>query len=179
MKSKTSYIIILITFFIILINCKKKQSNLSEKSSTKQQVIKTDTISDKISLKILYGKTFYMITKTDSIDILYHYCNASINTIKVYKDSVFEDFGQEDYTMKVGKKELVENQILFFGKEEQSVPEKKYNFKYLNKNKGYWKINNKIYIDSLYINSLPSIKQPCIECWDKEDCDEMEKSKNK
>ena len=119
----------------------------------------------KLNENLILNRTFYRVTKTDSIDILYHYCNASINTIKVFKDSIWEDFGQEDYTMLVNKINSNEEQISFLGKPNQVTPEKLYTFKLNNKANGYWYINNKVFIDSLSIDKIKQYKEPDSECF--------------
>ena len=175
MKHFSTYIKLLLIAYLILTGCKNNYS--SKELVTKPQTKKIfDTIKN-LRPEILYGKTFFFLTKTDSVDILYHYCNANINTIKVYENSIFEDFGQEDYTIKLVKKNIENNKIIFYGDNEQLAPVKKYTFKYLDKKQGYWKINNKIYIDSIYSSGIPNIEQPCTDCWDKDDCDEMERQK--
>ena len=110
-------------------------------------------------------RIFFRVTKTDSIDVLYYYCNASINTIKVYKDSIWEDFGQEDYTMLVDKIYINEKKISFIGKKGQVTPEKLYLFEVEDESKGYWKINAKTYIDSIEMKKIKQYKEPEKECF--------------
>ena len=65
--------------------------------------------------------------------------------------------------------------MLFLGETSQNNPLN--SFLFIKKDKKYWSINGSIYIDSLFAHTIPNIIQPCIECWDKDDCDEMKKRK--
>lgn len=165
--------LILISLLLIFTACKKSNSKKDE-SLTVNLVINKDSINEfkvlpkKIKAEEVYNKVFYAITKTDSVDIVYHYCDASVNTIKVYKDSIWEDFGQEDYTMLVGKTDINDKELYFLGKQEQTTPVKKYSFSIENSDKGYWKINDKTYIDSLKIDKIKQYRQPDKDCWEDE-----------
>jgi len=171
LKFKHSFSIVTLTI-ILFISCKKStltiNQNKIQEANTTKEVLQQQPEN-------IYNKTFFKVTKTDSIDILYHFCSASINTIRVYKDSVFEDFGQEFYTMRVVKENVNNGEVLFLGDTSQSNPLNRFHF--IKKDKNYWNINGNIYIDSLFAHTIPNIIQPCIECWEKEDCDEMEKNK--
>lgn len=154
--------IISASFFVF--SCKKEkkiENNIATENVSPVVKVATKNTGQEFVL----NKTFFRVTKTDSIDILYHYCNASINTIKVYKDSIWEDFGQEDYTMLVDKIDVSGKEISFIGKQEQVTPEKLYFFELEDESKGYWKINNKIYIDSVEIEKIKQYREPDSECF--------------
>lgn len=154
--------IIGISFF--LFSC--KQENKTENNIASEKVNSAIEITKKdLKQELVLNKTFFRVTKTDSVDLLYHYCNASINTIKVYKDSIWEDFGQEDYTMLVDKIDVSKNKISFTGKQQQVTPEKLYVFEIEDESMGYWKINNKTYIDNVEIGKIKQYKEPDSECF--------------
>ena len=161
---------ILLTLVLILTN------SCNQKKNDKEIVLLSNysiTAKDSIKIKDVYNKIFYNITQTDSIDIIYHYCDANVNTIKVYKDSIWEDFGQESYTMNYSVSKVLNNKTILMSNPNQID----FTFELLDIQKGYWKINNKIYIDSLKIDAIIQYEQPCLECWDEDDCIEMERQK--
>ncbi len=119
----------------------------------------------------LVGKTFYRITKDKDKHILYEFCDASINEIKIYRDSVFENFGQEYYYMKISEISRINESYIIKTKGVVDI----YNMKMIDSVSGFWKINNHIYVDSIKSNRIEKIIEPCIECHDKETCDEWAK----
>lgn len=160
---------ILILLVFVFFSC-KKNNNRGQKTISHVDSLskKSEILADKLKAEDIYNRIFYLVTKTDSVDVLYHYCNASINTIKVFKDSIWENFGQEDYTMLIEKVELNGKKINFKGEKSQDTPEKLYAFSLIDKSKGYWSINNKIYVDSKKIDTIQEFWQPYKDCWEDE-----------
>lgn len=150
--------------FCLVFSCKNetKVNNMVSFEGIRPEVI---VIKKGLNKESLLNKTYYRVTKTDSVDILYHFCNASVNTIKVYKDSIWQDFGQEDYTMLIDEVNVNEEKISFIGKEEQIIPEKLYVFEIEDESKGYWKINGDTFVDSLKIDKIKQYIEPESECF--------------
>ena len=144
---------ILLTLVLILTN------SCNQKKNDKEIVLLSNysiTVKDSIKIKDIYNKIFYNITQTE-----------------VYKDSIWEDFGQESYTMNYSVSKVLNNKTILMSNPNQID----FTFELLDIQKGYWKINNKIYIDSLKIDAIIQYEQPCLECWDEDDCIEMERQK--
>ena len=156
------FLIIVISNSFLFYSC-KKEKNKRDNIAVKE--VQSKTTQNDLKPELIYNKTFYKVTKTDSVDILYHYCDAGINTIKVYKDSIWEDFGQEDYTMLVDRISVNGKKIVFHGKLDQVTPEKLYSFEIENESKGYWQINNRTFIDSIKISGIKQYKEPDSECF--------------
>jgi len=171
-KPKKKNLVFFTMIVIVLCSCNQKKRQDNHKIINKK-TIDLSIIKDLPNIKDIYNMAFYKVTQTDSIDIIFHYCDANVNTIKVYRDSIWEDFGQESYTMSYSVSKVINNKIIFLSNPNQ----RDFTFEILDIQKGYWEINNKIYIDSLKINTITHYEQPCIECWDEDDCAEMERRK--
>ena len=152
MKHKRLNTILLALVLILTNSCNQKKND-------KEIVLLSNysiTVKDSIKIKDIYNKIFYNITQTE-----------------VYKDSIWEDFGQESYTMNYSVSKVLNNKTILMSNPNQID----FTFELLDIQKGYWKINNKIYIDSLKIDAIIQYEQPCLECWDEDDCIEMERQK--
>lgn len=158
----------IILFFILMsltISCQDKKQ------------IRKENINDNQLLNI-EGHTFYRVTQTGKNLSLYQPCDANIEKYIVYHDSIFHDLGQEFYTFKISKHEISNNKYkylggYFFG---NTVTNKEaLTFEVLD-GKKYWKINNQLFIDSLYANTIPRKEQSCKECYD--GCDAKKKTSN-
>ncbi|MBU2950781.1 hypothetical protein KO493_08735 [Tamlana agarivorans] len=157
--------IIKMLFILCFIFSCKDETKINNKVSSESVSLEYVVLKTHLKKESLLNKTYYQVTKTDSIDILYHYCNASVNTIKVYKDSIWQDFGQEDYSMLIDEVNVNEEKISLIGKEEQITPEKLYVFEIEEESKGYWKINGETYVDSLKIDKIKQYNEPESECF--------------
>ena len=120
----------------------------------------------------IIGHTFFRITKTDSMDIIKQPCDARIATYKFYKDSIVHDWGQEIEAFKVLRSEDRMSFIRNFQHKNEV-----YQLKILDKEKHYWLINNEVFIDSLYIETIPYVEQNCIECYSEDVCSETDENK--
>ena len=159
-------LIFLLIAILFTTNCRQSKSNFN----TNLMANKNDSITNSnkenfqtIKIDTLYGKTFYRITETDSIDILYHFCDASINTIKINKDFIYEDVGQEDIKMYYLEVIKQNDSIIFIGKDNQQ-----YSLSPLKTKKYYWKINNNFFIDSIGVNHIAEYWEPYEKCWGEE-----------
>ncbi|MFK8269122.1 hypothetical protein [Capnocytophaga cynodegmi] len=152
---------LLISFFGVISCNQNKNKYQQEIAINKQYSDILNRVEDlpPINVDTLYNRVFYKITQTDSMDILYHPCDASINTIKITENFIYEDMGQEDIEMYYSKINKEKDTIFFVGKDEQ------YKFYLLNVEKGYWKIDDKIFIDSSKIDNVAEFWEPYKKCW--------------
>ncbi|WP_144283277.1 hypothetical protein [Chryseobacterium echinoideorum] len=128
------------------------------------------------------GHTFFRVEDTKEGKVLYQPCDAKTPKYIIYKDSIFRDWGQENYILIISKILNTKNQTIFrtkykYNNETPETNDSLITFQQLDKNKKFWKINGEIFIDSLYINTIPHSKQPCKECYD--DCEDIERSDSK
>ncbi|WDF59946.1 hypothetical protein PQ462_00940 [Flavobacterium sp. KACC 22758] len=158
-----SMLFCLILLSISIISCKDKKriANLKEKK-----------------LQLPVGHTFFRVTIKNRDTVICQPCDANIAKYVIYKDSVFHNWGQENYMLNIVSLINGGNQIKL-----------KTTYKYNNEtpdgidstitiqqlNKKIWKINDEIFIDSLHINSIRHINQPCKEF---DNCDENKKEVN-
>ncbi|AUS05681.1 hypothetical protein [Pseudotamlana carrageenivorans] len=161
---------LLILIVLVLFSCENRRTNkeINVYDDKDNALEKVDLTLSRVRENEVFNKTFFLVTKTDSLDILYHYCDAEINTIKVFKDSVWENFGQEEYTMIVKDVVSSDKRIIVKGRERHQKANENYVFKLINRNKGYWSINDKIYIDSLNVGQISEVWQPYKDCWEDE-----------
>lgn len=153
---------LLISFFGI-ISCNQNRNKSQQQITTNKEysdISKSVEEPQSTNIDTLYNRIFYKITQTDSIDILYHPCDASINTIKITKDFIYEDMGQEDTKMYYSKVDKREDTIFFINSTNEQ-----YKFLPINIKKGYWIIDDKIFVDSLEVNNMVEFWEPYKECW--------------
>lgn len=149
----------------IIISCKDKIDNKSigNKSEIKKEYSKID----------VEGHTLFKITETDSGKILFKPCGANFEKYIMFGDSIFHHLGQEHFMFKITSKEILENQINYkliykYNLEVPDTADSLIKIIPLDKNQKYWKINNDIFIDSIFSNTIPIHKElPCDEtCYD-------------
>jgi hypothetical protein len=149
MKKIISTMIILL--FFNLTSCQDKQNGNKKKNDR--------NIKDNFSLD---GHTFLKVTDTDSGKVLFQPCGASIESYKFYKDSLYHNWGQESDL--INKISLSRNNNGYFLKGFNINTNKSEEFD-IEKLKGelfYFKINNKIFIDSLFIKKISQRKETCV-----------------
>lgn len=175
MKLKIIFNIILLS--IITISCKDKKfdnTNINNKNEGIEEYSKIN----------ITGHTFFKITETDSGKILFKPCGANFEKYIIFGDSVFHDLGQEHFMLKITSKEILENQTKYkvIYKYNLEVPETADSLLKiipLDKTQKFWKINNDIFIDSIFYNTLPVHKElPCDEdCYDCPMIDNLQSNK--
>ncbi len=117
----------------------------------------------------LNNGTFIEVSKVKGKDALFYPCSASINKIVLLDNSIEEFSGQETAKGKILNKKLNSNNVQI------KLENTSYTFEIIDLAKHYWKINNRIYVESEFANSIEKIKEPCTECYSKEECDYLKK----
>lgn len=169
MKKYTYIILIIFTFFF---SC-KKETTLNTNETTKNNLKPIQ----KEEYQAPY-KTWIKLTNKNSKEIIFNPCDADNKKLIVTKKIIKEYVGHEVLTHRIKSIENEGNKYNFI-LENNGV----FTFKYLSLKKGVWASKDTYFngdftaIDSLYSNEIEIVNQPCIECWEKEDCDEMEKNK--
>lgn len=133
----------------------------------KKQIDK-ENIGDGPVLSSIEGHTFYRVTQNKKDSILYQPCDANIEKYKIYNDSIFHDLGQEFYTFKILSHKNEKNKYNYFGEYffgTTAIKKEAIIFEVIDIKKKYWKINNELFIDSIYSNTIPHKKQSCKECY--------------
>lgn len=121
----------------------------------------------------IIGHTFFKVQESKNGKILFKPCGAEIEKYIVYKDSIYHDLGQEKFYLNIITTANSENSNQFKTKYKYNgeVPETEDSlliFKKLDKNQKFFKINNQIFVDSIYAKSLRIVKElPCDDdCYD-------------
>ncbi|MCX8523673.1 hypothetical protein OF897_07025 [Chryseobacterium formosus] len=133
---------------------------------------KENNLKDEIPEGII-GHTFFKVSQTKNRKVLYKPCDANIPKYKIFKDSIFHNWAQEYYSYNITSVKNMKLQTSFrtnykYNNEIPGTKDSLVIFEKVGKDKMYWKINGEIFIDSLYVNKIPNITQPCSECSD--DC---------
>lgn len=129
-------------------------------------------------LQIPVGHTFFRVNIHNKDTITYQPCDANIAKYVLYNDSIFHNWGQEHYTLNIVSS-LTENaqiKLKTMYKYNHEIPDgidSTIVFQQLNKK--FWKINDEIFIDSIYANSITHIIQPCKDC---NNCEDNNKETN-
>lgn len=113
---------------------------------------------------------FYKITKLNNELVIMDYCDAMNKEIRIKNDSVYQIFGHETYSFKINSINRTNSFIEF----SENVSVGSYVFKPYDSSKKLWKINNELYVDSVYAKLYSIYKEPCTECFPKERCDQLE-----
>lgn len=147
---------------IMILSCINKKDNI-EKNQTVDNYSKID----------FSGHTLFKVIETDSGRVLYKPCGANIEKFKIYRDSIFHNLGQEYYTLNISSKEVLENEITYrliykYNLEKPENSDSILKIQPLDKKQKFWKINNDLYIDSVFVSTIKTIKElPCDEeCYD-------------
>lgn len=131
-------------------SCQKNQKN--------DKINNTEIIKDEFNLE---KHTFFRVTETDSGKILFKPCDASIENYKFYKDSIYHNLGQEyDIIKKLSFVKSYDNYI-FKGLNNNTKENELIQVTRINVDDYYLKINNEIFIDSLFIKKIPLVKESC------------------
>lgn len=151
----------ILSFSIISCKEKKRITNLKEKK-----------------LQLPVGHTFFRVGINNKDTIIYKPCDANIPKYVLYKDSVFHNWGQENYMLNITSSITGNNQIKLKTtyKYNDEIPDgidSTITFQQLNKK--IWRINGEIFIDSLYVYSIKHINQICKEC---DNCDDTIKKED-
>ena len=158
---------ILFSMLILAISCSDKNTSVNK-----------DNVEHKSKIDIS-GHTFFKVTESDSGRILYKPCGANIEKYIIYQDSIFHNLGQEYFTMKIKSISNIGYNITY-KTEFPDGGESLIKIFSIDKNKKFWKINNEIFIDSIFSKNLQTIKElPCDDdCYDcpvqtivKEECE--------
>ncbi|NDV17743.1 hypothetical protein GO009_17135 [Muricauda sp. TY007] len=125
------------------------------------------------------GHTFYKVVETDSSTYLFKPCDASISAYSFREDKIVKTTSQDGkYVYDFKSKIIDENSIVFYKMINRlfphSYPDSEMQIHRVDES--FIKIDDILYIDSLSIHKLKYRKQPCTDCWEKEDCDEMKKN---
>lgn len=123
--------------------------------------------------KYLLGSNYYRLDEYNSKLVIFESCAASVPSFKFYTDSLYQNWGQESYYLYIKKIDFKNNIMSIkasYSKKEKSFEEVIFLLDTVNKTVKY---NNQIYIDSLYSNKYEYVKEPCINCWDKETCNKL------
>lgn len=117
----------------------------------------------------IIGHTFYRVEKFENKYILLEPCDAHIPKYIAYKDSIYHDWGQEHYSLNIITQKKLDDKIIFettykYNGEKPDDSDSTLIFQSLDKEKKIWKINDEIFIDSQFINTIQRKKQPCKEC---------------
>jgi len=164
--------IAILVLILSLVSC-KKETTITTNEITKNNL----NLIKKEEYKAPY-KTWIKLTNKNNKEIIFNPCDADNKKLIVTKKIIKEYVGHEVLTHRIKSIENDGNKYNFI-LENNGV----FTFKYLSLKKGVWDSKdtyfngNFIVIDSLYSNEIEIVNQPCIECWEKEDCDEMEKNK--
>jgi len=137
----------IILLIINMASCQneKKQKNLENKK----------TLNNELNLE---GHTFFKVTETDSEKVLLYPCDASIENYKFYKDSLYHNWGQEvDILKKISIKENA-NIYTLYGFNLNTNKNDEIQIQKIKDDNSYLKINNEIFIDSIYIKKIRRIK---------------------
>ncbi|KFF01786.1 hypothetical protein [Flavobacterium hydatis] len=129
----------------------------------------------KIDFSVVNNHTLYEVKKINSINSIYEPCDATNkkysikDSLLVYTTAQDGDFryrilgikkNNNDYELQIKNTDPTQNvSILNICK----IDDK------------YYSINGKVFIDSIFINTIPHIKQPCKEC---DNCDDVKKQIN-
>ncbi|WP_158978762.1 hypothetical protein [Cellulophaga sp. L1A9] len=117
--------------------------------------------------------TFIEVSKINEKDILLYPCSASINTIVLTGGFIEEITGQETIRAEILNKKIKKNVINFKLKNDNN-----YTFELIDSKKHYWKINERIYVENKFSNTIEKIQEPCSECFSEEECDLLRKQNN-
>jgi len=152
---------ILFSILILAISCSDKNSSVNK-----------DNVEHKSKIDIS-GHTFFKVTESDSGRVLYKPCGANIEKYIIYQDSIFHNLGQEYFTMKIKSISNIGDNITYktaykYNNEFPDGGESLIKIISIDKNKKFWKINNEIFIDSIFSKNLKTIKElPCDDdCYD-------------
>ncbi|MCP2025471.1 hypothetical protein L1276_000611 [Flavobacterium sp. HSC-32F16] len=152
----------LVLILIMIVSCVNRTENI-EKSQTVDNYSKID----------FSGHTLFKVIETDSGRVLFKPCGANVEKFKIYKDSIFHNLGQEYYTLNISSKEVLENEITYkliykYNSEKPENSDSILKIQPLDKKQKFWKINNDLYIDSVFVSTIKTVKElPCDdECYD-------------
>lgn len=137
-------------------------------SCHKKKDFKSTRINNK-SLKTLAGHTYYYVQEKGEYKSIYQPCDANIEKYIIYNDSIFHDLGQEFYTFKILSHKNINNKHQYVGQyvfAGISNNKEAITFQAVDQKNIYWKINGKLFIDSIYYKTIPFTKQRCEECYD-------------
>lgn len=153
-----------IVLSFLVLSCKKE--NIVNKKEVLKEHSKIDII----------GHTFFKVTETDSGKVLYKPCGANIEKYVIYNDSIFHNLGQEYFMLNVTSIQRIEKYVAYktiykYNKEIPDTNDSIIKIVPIDKIKKFWKINNEVFIDSVYANTLSIKKElPCDEdCYDCEE----------
>lgn len=156
----------------VLFACKNKkianESIVNTSSETKSTVRGLDTINLERSHIALDGSTFFRIEK-DSVgsNILIEYCDAEIPKYAIKNNVLIHNWGQEtDCLNIITTFERNDTLVYETAFQDNSDSKEVIRFFKLDRKGVFWSINDEFFIDSLYLNSIPKIKQPCEDCYD-------------
>lgn len=126
---------------------------------------------DKKKVFSINNHSFIELKKTDSIYIFYKPCDASILKYRINNDKlIYRTHQNGDYDYKIDTIEYInDSTVNIRHRLDKNSPLLNLSIK---KEKKYWLIDNKVFIDSLYSKNIPYIIQPCSDCF--EDCDKKE-----
>lgn len=124
----------------------------------------------------IVGHTFFKITEGENGAVLFKPCDANIEKFILFDDSIFHNWGQEYYTYLIQSISRTSNSAEYrttykYNLEVPETADSLLVFEPVGKDKIYWKINGEIFIDSLFINTIPYVNQLCSECY--EDCEDV------
>lgn len=118
------------------------------------------------NLSNIEGHTFLRVDKTTEGLVLFQPCDANIPMFKFYKDSIYHNWGQEYYSystelLKKNKNGATYKTRYKYNSEIPETSDSIIEIQLLDNNKKTWKINDELYIDSNYKNSIPYRKENC------------------
>lgn len=121
----------------------------------------------------IIGHVFFKVQESQNGKVLFKPCGAQIEKYIIYKDSILHQLGQEKFYLNIISTENSENKSQFKTKnrnngEVAETDDSLLIFQKLDENQKFFKINNHIFVDSLYAKSLRIVKElPCDDdCYD-------------
>ncbi|TWP29261.1 hypothetical protein ETU08_03455 [Apibacter muscae] len=147
----------IITIILFTYSCKGHETKVDKIESLNSD-------STKYSLVGIWNKL--TINKKDTI--IYQPCDANNTSIKVTRDSVIIDYGQEILAYFILEKNNYNNKHIEF---KLSGTNNKLECIINNKTTAFWIINGtKNLFTKSDISKFKTIEQPCIECWEEDEC---------
>jgi hypothetical protein len=123
-----------------------------------------------------------MLTERNGELIVYHPCDANNTVVEIRHDTLYINWGQEEgfYTISSTQKE--QSKIIFSAKPDYAEADEKFTVEFLDaeKKKARWFVwlndsTSAVFADTRTVAEYKTVKQPCLECWGEDVCDENAK----
>ncbi|KIA94495.1 hypothetical protein OA93_20425 [Flavobacterium sp. KMS] len=132
-------------------------------------------VKSKIDFSEVSNHVFFEVKKINSINSIYEPCDASNKKYSI-KDSLLVYTTAQDGDFRYRILGIKKNSNDYELQIKNTDPTQKVSILNISKiDDKYYSINGKVFIDSIFINTIPHIKQPCKEC---DNCDDVKKQVN-